>query len=405
MHALLLLTAMLMNQEQYVAAYHIGIRAAQIDPDEPCVWINLCATCHRLWRIDEAERAFKKGMEVSAGPEARRMLYVNRAALLVDMGRYKESREMAEKALDLGDDNKALENLAMAELAEGNWPRGWELYDRHLKPKRDAMKVYRMKRDYGVPEWSGQNGKVVIYGEQGIGDIISFASIIPDALERADVVIDVEPRLVGLFRRSFDCEVTTNYSGRVDYSCAIGQLGGLFRNNGEFPGTSYLVPCPVRTKMWEQEFQHHRPVVGIAWTGGLPRTGDRFREWTKEDMQPLLDIEGIRWVSLQYKGEPIEGIEEFPWATRSPDYDDTAALVASLDHVICVQTAIAHIAGAVGTPTTMFAAKNYIQWRHVRPWVNSMRVIRQTRSWKEELAEFAEEFKECQLPTPLRRIS
>lgn len=410
--ALLLVSALLTRDEKWSAAYHMCKRVIDLHPQEPSAYITLSACCHRLWQLEETEEVFSKGMALANGiPAAQKMLLVNRSAFLVDTGRWAEARQFAEAALQIDPkDQKAIENIAICDLAEGNWQTGWDGYDLMLQPKRNHRMGARLKRDYnGKPDWKGEKGKVVIYGEQGIGDIIAFASIVPDALEAADeVILDVEPRLVGLFSRSFDCEVTTNYKSEVDYACAIGQLGGLFRRNGEFPGRPYLTPCPTRSKMWQAEFKD-RPVIGIAWTGGLPRTGDRFREWTAEDMEPLLEL-GMTFVSLEYqKGHKVDGIRDYPFATsRTIDYDDTAALVAQCDHVISVQTAAGHLSAALGVPTTMFVAKDYAQWRDTRPWCDSMKIVRQKGTWRDTIAEFAQTFKEdmeCQQQIPLRRIS
>ena len=267
------------------------------------------------------------------------------------------------------------------------------------------------------PEWDGTPGKnVVIYAEQGIGDEISFASVIPDAAKVCKkLIFDCDGRLEGLFRRSFPN--VTVYGTRVkdtkwakedrdiEASLPVGQLGEFFRtSNGSFPGNAYLKACPIRMRQWGSILR--RPTIGIAWTGGVSRTNARNRRVSLEDLLPVLSLDAD-FVSLQYKDasediaafhvkHPTVLLKQYPWATLTHDYDDTAALVASCDYVVCIQTAVAHLAGGLGVPATVLVPKA-TTWRygHVGntiPWYKSLRVIRQSNDgqWADEIKRCAE---------------
>jgi hypothetical protein len=272
------------------------------------------------------------------------------------------------------------------------------------------------------PDWEGQPGKVVLSAEQGIGDVLSFASMIPDAAQKADIVFEVNKKLKNLLVRSFPTvkvygtRETTEFDKdqlwdeedrKIDYSLSIGQCAEFLRTKDEdFPGTPYLVPDPDRVLMWRTLFKSKgKPAIGIAWTGGIMKTGSKNRTVTLETLLPLFQSVDAHWVCLQYKpagkeialfkkDHPEIDLVEYPHATLTPDYDDTAGLVAALDQVICMQTAITHLAGGLGVPCwTLIPDES--QWRYGEDyedflWAKSVRLIRQKlRGWPEVITDVA----------------
>lgn len=149
-----------------------------------------------------------------------------------------------------------------------------------------------------------------------------------------------------------------------------------------------MVSDPERTLMWKALFASKRkPVIGIAWSGGLPWTAERFRRWGLPELQPLFDAVDAHWVCLQYKDAKEEiaqfegaAIHQYPHATLTKDYDDTAALVAACDLVICMQTSVGHLAAAMGIETWCFVNK-LCQWRYGTDemlWYKAMKLYRQS---------------------------
>jgi ADP-heptose:LPS heptosyltransferase len=155
--------------------------------------------------------------------------------------------------------------------------------------------------------------------------------------------------------------------------------------------------------MWADMFKRvGKPVIGVAWHGGVPKTNSRNRRLTLEELLPFFQKQDAHYVSLQYKDASKEIAEfkerhpeidlvQYPFATLTSDYDDTAALVASLDYVVCMQTAVAHTAGALGVPVTVLVPVAS-QWRYGTahdsiPWYKSLRIIRQrkTGQWRDEI--------------------
>ena len=287
---------------------------------------------------------------------------------------------------------RAHASLALSLLGSGDYANGWPEYEWRLKLPADT--IYR---PYPFAFWNGEplEGKsVLICSEQGIGDEIMFASCFQEVIDRSRVcVIECSTRLVSLFARSFPRArvVARNLTRMPDWRALpafdFHVPGGtvplhLRRSARDFPRRrSYLVPDEARVRYWRSRLDELGPglKVGLAWTGGLPGTLRAARSLHLEDLQPLLDVEGARFVSLEFV-ESGAGPVRWPEAARN--VDESAALVCALDLVISVTTAIAHVAGAMGTPLWI-AVPRTATWRYgwsgeTMPWYPQARVMRGT---------------------------
>ena len=342
-------------------------------PHNPDAWSTLGLFCDALYLFDEADRAFQKAAGMVRTDHQKSNLYICWACMLVNAGRWAEAESMARRSVKYSGSPKARANLGLACLAQRNWREGWPHYDAVIGFDQSRKKVqYR-----GEPEWDGTPGKsIIIYGEQGLGDEIAFGSMIPDAIEMCSkVVIDCDPKLAGLYRRSFP--KATVYGTRdgpgkgwakedrhPDASISVGGLGKFLRLDDEqFHKAPYLTPDPDRVEMWRGLFRSFgRPVFGIAWSGGVAWTGDRFRRVTLEELLPLFrSVPKAVWVSLQYQDasreitafrneHPEIDLRQYAYATLTQDYDDTAALVYALDQTIGPPTSVIHLASAMWAP-------------------------------------------------------
>lgn len=389
----------------------------------PYCWGNLANIEHELYRFAEAEFCIKKGLEVCQKREQYAFMRKIQTALYVQMGDWERAERSGRMAVALNDSGKNRANLGMALLGVGKWSEAWPLYAEIVGLDRSSRRMQYADEQ----EWDGTPGKsVVVYDEQGIGDCISFASCVPDALKRAKVVMDVRPELDGLFRRSFpDATVYGSFSGlgngeeiglgedwrekhAIDASIPIGGLARLYRPSPEAcPGTAYLKADPERVAKWKAEFGG-KLAIGVAWSGGMEHTHAQNRLWTLEELVPVFKSVDAIWVSLQYKdcSEEIAAFRErhpeidlrhYPEATvLSDDYDDTAALVDAVDMVFSMQTAVIHLAGALGKECWCFVNK-HSQWRYgpntqtTLPWYRSVRLWRNVDGWP--LLEAAQELK------------
>lgn len=398
-------------------AYHLARSATQVWPKDSAAWTNLGHAASEMWLVDESERCYKTALACCNGNKSHeKTLWLNLSALYLDNGRFEESEALTRKILKVDPAHaNALANLGFCQLALRNWD-GWKGY------RNTIGSDWRPKVQYkDEPEWDGSPGKVIaLYGDQGLGDEISFASMIPDALAvSSKVIIDCDSRLEGLFRRSFPkARVYGTRTAKdakwdkadwhIDASLPLGQIGEYFRTTDEsFPGTPYLIACPDRMRMWKALFsQKAKPVIGIAWTGGVPKTNSRNRRIALDDLLPIFGLDA-HFVSLQYKDSADEiaafskkhrvDLKQYAYGTLTKDYDDTAALIASLGYVVCIQTAVAHTAGALGVPVTVLVPEA-TQWRYGKsqdsiPWYESLRVVRQqkTGSWSQEIERTATE--------------
>ena len=409
--AIILLAAILKDAKKLTIAYQLAKRGTDLRPDRAEVWaiFGLCA--QSLWRMDEAASAYRKALDRAQTPEHKARYESNLGSVHLDMGRFSESESHLKRAIALlPDDPSANHNYGLSLLARRNWKEGWPYYSHSVGKIGRVVFKYRNPPE---PTWDGDPGKrIVVFGEQGLGDEICAASMFPDAIARSKkVIVDCDKRLEGLFRRSFPQASVygTRYAkagegrwkeGKNDFDASVAgfELGRFFRSTQEsFPGTAYLEPCPIRVAGWKAALPK-KPIIGIAWSGGTPANAGLYRRLPLTEWKPIFDSLDAHWVSLQYKDEEVvDPVVRYPWATLTKDYDDTAALVACCDLVIAMQTSVAHLAGALGVPCWTLIPKTS-QWRYGEdytdvPWYRSMTLYREKHGWKSVVNKIAEDLR------------
>jgi Flp pilus assembly protein TadD len=384
-------------------AYSLAKRATQLRADRPETWSGLGHCAQQLWRLDEAESCYRKAMQRAKTKEQRTLYLNNLGSIHLDAGRFVKAEAPCREALQLAPtDTSVRHNLGLSLLGQRRWKDAWPFYSASIGTER------RMNMKYlpapGEPTWDGSKDKsVVVYGEQGLGDEICAASMLPDAIRDCKrVIIDCDARVANLFRRSFP--QATVYGTRwnkalawdkadrsIEASIAAFELGQFYRNaDSDFPGLPYLAACPDRLAMWKSLFATKgKPVIGIAWSGGIWQNASAFRQLPLPDWKPIFDAVDAHWVCLQYKdaSKEIQGtpVVQYPYATLTKDYDDTAALVGACDLVIAMQTSVVHLAGALGVPCWSMIPK-VSQWRYGErytdlPWYRGVKLYRQTDAW------------------------
>lgn len=406
--ALTLAAHIFIDADRLGLAHPILRRACQLAPNMSVLWNNLGLCYQEGSDLAEGEACFHRAIKLdSESPYA----YNNLAQMYVNMAQPTLAIKNADRAIALDKTfSDAHFNRGLAQLQLGNWKDGWPGYDANL-----GVSKTRKERKYGpIPRFNGEKGKTVVaYGEQGIGDEISFASCIPDLMKDNKVIIECDPRLQGLFKRSFGVEThgTRFQAGldwpanqRIDASVAFGSLPRYYRNDPkDFPGTPYLKADPQRRLQWRALLDSlgDKPKVGIAWTGGLKNTGRDRRSLDLDDLLPILRQDAT-FISLQYKDAPevdelelVHGIKVHHWkhAVQTDDYDDTAALVAELDLVISVTSGVIHLCGALGKKCWVLTPKAPM-WRYglfgdKMPWYDSVKLYRQTGKWVDVIAQVA----------------
>lgn len=396
-----------MRQDSIGLAFNINMRAAELAPGNPAVWHNIGKCYHERQRDREADEYFRKAIKVkpnfSHSLEGLALSSLNR-------GEFQEAIEYANRAL--AENHDALEartNRAMGYLALKRWREGWRDYNANLGKEKNRKEMV-----YGdEPRWDGSKGKdVVVYGEQGIGDELSFASVLPDLIrDSKSVTVECDGRIANALQRSFPTalvkgtryktdEVKRNWAREMKFDgrVALGQLPEFYRNkDSDFHGKPYLVPRPDMALQWKTLLDSlgTKPKIGIAWTGGIPKTGQARRTVTLDTFAPLFKGFDADWVSLQYKD--LDGIPEaeakygvkihdWDWGVRVWDYDQTIALISQLDLVISVCTTVVHAAGGLGKETWCLVPE-VPMWRYLDkgewfPWAGSVTLYRQKkREW------------------------
>lgn len=354
----------------FIAAGRYGLaatlyrRVVDLLPESSAAWNNLGHCLHSVNDLDQAEDIFLKANTLDPYNYEP---YNNLTALMAARRRPDEAIRYGKLALwyapsedRAGKQATAYENMSLSLLATRQWQEGWQAFEYGLGKK------WRRERQYqSEGRWDGTPGETVVFcGEQGIGDEIMFGSILPDAIRDTNAIIECDNRLKGLFQRSFPTatiygsrhergELPWVNNHRIDARCAFGGLGKFYRNSDDsFPREAFLVPCPTRRAMYRAALDRMPgKKIGVAWTGGTKLTRTDHRSLTASEIAAFIaKYPEHSFVSLEYKGDDIPaGIHHWPWATRTADYDDTAALVSELDAVISVTTAVALLAGAVGT--------------------------------------------------------
>ncbi len=394
-------------------------RATELEPKVPELWNNLGICYQEGTNLEEGEMCFHRALKLNPNDET---AHLNLAQLYVNL-----AQKHANKSIEIDPSvTGAYYNRALANLMLGNFRDGWADYDAILGNPR-----YRKERSYGiVPRWNGVDGKAIIaHGEQGIGDELAFSSCIPDLAKNNKVIIECTHSLYGLFKRSFGLEThgtrqlpgvtwlndqKTGAPRKIDASVAFGSLPQHYRNEvSEFPGKPYLIADPERRLQWRALLDSLGPKmkVGIAWTGGNKNTGKERRSLGLDDLLPILRQDAT-FISLQYMDAPEildlerdHGIKIHHWkrATQTEDYDDTAALVAELDLVITVQTAVVHLSGALGQECWAMLPKTP-RWFYgitgtKMPWYESVKLYRQRFKWVELISDVAKDLRERISPT------
>jgi len=355
-------------------------RAVEIDPAPYTAWLSLSAVLQDEGRLDEAQAAAEAALERSPGNAdvlaALSTLWLRRA----DAAR---AQALAAQALVL-DAKHADARLALAhaQLATGNYAEGWVNYEARLRSTGMTA------RHLALPAWRGgplKGKSILVWGEQGLGDEIMFASCLPDLLASgASCILDCSRRLRPLLERSFPgVTFLEEQQAPIDATLPIGSLPSLFRTTREaFPRhQGYLRADAVRKAYWKEKLSSlgAGPKVGIAWRGGLMRTGRAQRSLELEELLPILRTPGVHWVNLQHDDSAPELAS---WDEALADIDETAALIDGLDLVLTVCSTVVHLAGALGRRVWVLTPSGPA-WRYrlqgeEMPWYPSVVLYRQS---------------------------
>ncbi len=282
--------------------------------------------------------------------------------------------------------------LGTALLAKGQWERGWPEYEWRWKLKDFTTPAGAFPQ----PLWDGcelGGRRILLHSEQGYGDVIQFIRYAPLVAQRGgEVLLGCPEALTALLARAPGVSrVATGRAGlpAFDFHAPLLSLPAIFRT------TQATVPAKVPYLTPPKEVFPIGPTeagclkVGLAWAGDAKHKNDHNRSMPVTHFGPLMGLPGVQWFSLQ-AGPRASDLAQVPWANRLTDlgarfanFDQTASAIVQLDLVISVNTAVAHLAGALGKPTwTLLPFAGEWRWmvhRSDSPWYPTLRLFRQSQ--------------------------
>ncbi|WP_420996022.1 tetratricopeptide repeat protein [Cupriavidus sp. 30B13] len=332
--------------------------------------------------------------------------YVNLGVALRDLHRFDEAMRQFKKAVTL-DANDALArcNRAQTNLLMGVFDHGWREYEwRWL----DGSPVHRLPGKPWLGEGSLAGKAIVLHNEQGFGDTIQFIRYVPAvAALGARVILQVQPALVPLLQGLpgvAELVAEGDPLPAFDCHCPLMSLPLAFRTSlATIPPAPRLRADPERSAAWRARLESalatgRRPRIGVVWSGSTWHPNDRHRSLKLEQLRPVLAADAS-FICLQKEVRAADRatLEDLPQLLDVSDelasFADTAALIDNLDLVISVDTAVAHLAGALGKPVWLLLPFSP-DWRWLlertdSPWYPGMRLFRQPalRDWDGALAE------------------
>ena len=389
-----------------LASYDMALRYAAAYPEA----LNSRGNLLRVQgRYDDALLDFKAALSCRANyAEA----HNNLGNVLGDLGRVDEAIGCFDRAISLRPDYaEAHWNKGITLLQEGRFAEGWRQHEWRLK-KPGAM-PHRCRQ----PVWDGRKSlagrDIFLHWEQGFGDTLQFCRYAPLIGKRgARVTLSVQEPLLQLLRQ-LEPMVTVIGENEVpekfDLHCPLLSLPHLLATELETipAGAAYLSADADLARTWAARLPtRHRPRVGIEWRGNPRHANDRNRSIAPAFLSPLLALD-LDWISLQPENSILEmpegakgHVHNFGAALR--DFAETAALISQLDLVITVDTAVAHLAAALGKPVWVLLSFSH-DWRWLRhrsdsPWYPTARLFRQPRpgDWANVIAEVGSELRELE---------
>ncbi|MDO8606299.1 MAG: tetratricopeptide repeat-containing glycosyltransferase family protein [Phaeospirillum sp.] len=320
--------------------------------------------------------------------------YNNLGIIFKSLGRLDEAMAAYARSIACAPDNPVVRyNHAQALLESGDFKRGWAEHE-----WRFAAGI-ALARHSELPRWQGEalTGRtILVWSEQGLGDTIQFCRYLPLLSHRdAKVIFEVQPQLERLCRSSL-ADITVVARGQplpdCDFQVPLMSLPGLMV---ETPAaTAYLHPIADEARAWGATLGPRlRPRIGLVWAGSPTHKDDRNRSVPVESLRPMTELTGAEFYSFQVgpaANGQITGVTDL--SSRFDDFAATAAALGHMDLLIAVDTAVLHLAGALGRPAWAllpFAPDwRWLRHRDDSPWYPSLRLFRQERrqDWESVIA-------------------
>lgn len=391
-------------------ALRASLQAVKLNPKSALAFNNLCSALADLQMFDEALHACETALMLDPDNE---FAQINRLKILIGLGEGKKSSQemeilLAKEELSDGRHVDLLRyHLSFEYLHQGNIKKGFEYYECGLSKKVPGNMARNPARSFPVPRWDGSelpsSKSLLVWREQGVGDEILFGTCLHE-LEKfsGKVILESDRRLVSVFQRSFPSFIVREQAYNLDFDCSavhsdfdyhlpIGSLAHHFRDNLESFASSrepYLIPDPKLVDRFMDRLEEFRKkrLIGFCWrSGNLDPT--RNTGYTHAiDWSDLLQLPEYQFVNLQYgecEAELVEveqhtgvNILRWPDLDLKDDLESVLALMACLDIVVSVGTAVFPMAASVGTPAIQLASPHWASFGSEThyPWFKNARI-------------------------------
>ncbi len=403
--------------QEAVAAYDVAIRVAHAAGDVQRRSARMAGLGDAYRALGDWGQAISSYEHALLGVAPSPEVLSNIAELMAEREWMAAAGVLAEDASRLRpDDHRYMHNRAMFELKRGHLASGWEKYEARIKANNAPD-------TRAEPRWAGQDlsgRRILIWPEQGLGDQILYCGLLPDLVLRArEVVVEVEPRLVGVLTRSFPRarifagtgDGSTAIPGSIDFQIPMGSLPRILRREfRQFPRRgAYLKPDAERAVALRRRYEEKaagRRIVGLSWRSRNAQFG-AAKSLDLKDLTEVLRTPGVMFVNLQYG----DCAEEIAWAKQElgvdifvdtdinavDDVDEFFAQVAAMDLVVSTSNTTVHVGGALDVPTWLMLPRGggslwyWFMDRNDSPWYPSVRLFRQPEGndappWPQEVA-------------------
>lgn len=391
------LTSAAASNQQNTEALYYATQAISLNPTDARAHLNLGGALSTAGRLDDALYCYETVLKL----DPNNISALSNCALIFDkkgdsdtaLNRLNQCKNLVTPGTS--QEHDIFYKMSYPFLFKGDLKNGWSKYEYGFKPNNVLSRG--PKRNFNVPKWTGQpihGKKILVWREQGLGDELMFFHTLPEVFAYCDdVIIECEPRLVTLFERSFpNCLVraqsfstlsgTTHYND-FDYHIAVGSLLEIFRSEiSSFERNKpYLKPSPIRINDYRERLLKHKPkrLIGICWRSGTVSAERNIHYAPLSSWKPIFDIENATFINLQYGDCSTEieeakrtlGVEIINWPDLDlrNDLEGVAALIANLDCVVSVGTAVAQITGALGIPLKLLVSRDWVLLgQNFYPW-------------------------------------
>jgi tetratricopeptide (TPR) repeat protein len=380
-----------LHQLDRAVAYHR--QAININPHYADGYINLGLALSQQNAFAEAEEAYQQALKLN--PQQQSVIQCNRGLNYQAQGEWQNAQDCFTQSLNVDSNNaKARFNLATLALLQGDLAQGWAEYEARFNLNNPNHPVLKTTQ----PNWQGEDlqGKtLLVYCEQGLGDTLQFIRYLPLLKQRgARLLLQTQPALISFLATQTQLGIEQCFAmGQTlpayDYYVPLMSLPQRFQTQVDnIPAANGYLQVPVQHSL-ALPAANASLRVGLVWAGNPQHKNNHRRSISLKSLIPLLDNPFVQFYSLQY-GSPQTEIQQAGMQNKIIDLSpqlkswiETAQLINQLDLIITVDTAIAHLSGALNKPTWLLLPFipdfRWLLDRTDTPWYNVLRLFRQTQ--------------------------